>query len=242
MLRIQKFLANQGILSRREADAAIRDKRVKINDELAALGQVLEPGDIVSVDGRVIVHKLIKSQVFLYNKPLGKICSLNPDKNYRSIWEDFPDINSGKWISIGRLDVNSSGLLLVTSDGDLANKMMHPSSNLERVYRVRAMGRCDKEIIDKMIKGVMLDDGKANFKKAKVINIKKEGLNQWYEVTVTSGRYRMVRRIFEAVGLQVNRLIRVRFGPLILPKELKPGKVMMLDEIDINILKQKFRQ
>ena len=239
MIRIQKFLANQGVFSRRQADQAICDGRVLINGEKAQLGQILEASDRIQVDGKPVYQREINHQLLLYNKPCGKICSQAASDRERSIWRDFPRLKTGKWVSVGRLDLNTSGLMLITTDGDLANKLMHPSANLERVYKVRVLGTVTPEILERMQKGVRLDDGVAAFKKIKKLNDEKtEKVNQWFEVTVTSGRYRMVRRIFEACDLQVNRLVRVRYGPLILPTSLKKGHHMSLTSQDIELLKK----
>ena len=239
MIRIQKFLANQGVFSRRQADQAICDGRVLINGQRAQLGQVLEPNDRIQVDGKMIYRREIDHQLLLYNKPCGKICSQAASDRERSIWRDFPRLKGGKWISVGRLDLNTSGLMLITTDGDLANRLMHPSANLERVYKVRVLGEVNARLIEKMERGVMLDDGVGAFKKIKLLNdTKTDKVNQWFEVTVTSGRYRMVRRIFQACDLTVNRLIRVRYGPLILPTTLKKGHCMNLSAQDIEMLKK----
>ncbi|MBM4211847.1 MAG: rRNA pseudouridine synthase [Gammaproteobacteria bacterium] len=239
MIRIQKFLANHALMSRRAADQAVRDSRVKINDQKAVPGQVVESGDEVFLDGKQIVPRKIESKLMLYHKPVGRICSMAESEMPRSIWQDFPKLGAGKWISVGRLDINSSGLMLITTDGELANRLMHPSSNIERVYKVRAFGKVTDDMLEKMKTGVRLDDGLACFKKVKLLeSSNKDKLNVWFEVTVTSGRYRMVRRVFESLGLTVNRLIRLRYGPLILPAELPLGRCISLSEEDVNALNQ----
>jgi 23S rRNA pseudouridine2605 synthase len=239
MIRIQKFLANQGLMSRRAADQAIRDSRVKINDQKAVPGQVIESGDQVFLDGKHIVQRKVESKLMLYNKPVGRICSMAEDEMHRSIWQDFPKLGAGKWVSVGRLDINTSGLMLITTDGALANRLMHPSANIERVYKARVLGQITDQMLDKMKKGVRLDDGVALFKKVKVVDMaEKDKANVWLEVTVTSGRYRMVRRVFESLGLTVNRLIRLRYGPLILPVQLRKGKCIALSEDDVLALDQ----
>ena len=241
MIRIQKFLANQGLMSRRAADQAIRDSRVKINNQKAVPGQVVEPGDQVFLDGKHIVQRKVEPKLMLYNKPVGKICSMAEDEMHRSIWQDFPKLGAGKWVSVGRLDINTSGLMLITTDGELANRLMHPSANIERVYKARVLGQITNQMLEKMKKGVRLDDGVALFKKVKLVDMAekdKDKANVWLEVTVTSGRYRMVRRVFESLGLTVNRLIRLRYGPLILPMQLKKGHCIALSADDVLALDQ----
>ena len=239
MIRIQKFIANQGLMSRRAADQAIRDSRVKINDKKADLGQIVNADDQVFLDGKYITPRKIESKLILYNKPVGKICSMAQDEMHRSIWQDFPKLGAGKWVSVGRLDINTSGLMLITTDGDLANRLMHPSANIERVYKARVLGQVTDQMLEKMKKGIRLEDGVAAFKKVKVLEMsEKDKANVWIEVTVTSGRYRMVRRVFESLGLTVNRLIRLRYGPLILPVQLQKGRTISVSEEDVLELDQ----
>ena len=212
---------------------------MKINDQKAIPGQVVESGDQVFLDGKHIIPRKVIPQLMLYNKPVGRICSMAEDEMHRSIWQDFPKLGAGKWISVGRLDINTSGLMLITTDGALANRLMHPSATIERVYKARVLGQITDQMLDQMKKGVRLDDGVALFKKVKVLEKSdKDKANVWLEITVTSGRYRMVRRVFEALGLTVNRLIRLRYGPLILPIQLKKGACIALTDDDILGLNQ----
>lgn len=237
-MNIQKWLSTQGVMSRRAAIEAIKEKRIHINGELAIPGQLVQAHDKVEVDGRLIRFQEVEKRVLLYHKPCGRICSNSAEDADKSIWRHFPPLKSGKWVSVGRLDINTSGLMLVTTDGELANWLMHPSSNITRTYRARVAGAIDEDKIKRLLRGVRLEDGPAKFEKIKVITDKKEGLNTWFEVTVLSGRYRMVRRLFESQDWMVNRLIRVGYGPLILPKDLRTGSVIELPEDDIAHLRQ----
>src|SRR3990167_138393 len=216
--KIQKILANTGMGSRRQIETWIQAGRITINDKIARIGDRITYHDKVCVDDRDI--KLIKShqqksRVLLYHKPEGELCTRHDSKGRPTIFERLPLIRNSRWIGVCRLDCNTSGLLLITNDGMLANDLMHPSSQLEREYAVRIRGDVAPEIIKRLTKGIKLKDGFARFKQ--ITDAGGRGSNHWYHVVVTEGRHRLVRRLWEALGLTVSRLIRIRFGPIYLP-------------------------
>lgn len=238
--KIQKVLANAGIGSRRQIEGFIKEGRIKINGRLATIGDRMTYHDSVSIDGRDI--KLIKSQqkksrVLLYHKPDGELCTRSDPEGRPTIFERLPMIRNSRWICVGRLDFNTSGLLLITNDGELANKLMHPSSEIEREYAVRIRGDVSDEALHKLKKGVKLEDGVARFHQIKDAGGK--GSNRWYHVVVKEGRNRLVRRLWEALGFTVSRLIRIRFGNLYLPPNLHRGRFLELSNDDIASLMQK---
>lgn len=223
--KIQKVLANAGLGSRREIETWIQEGRVTVNGRPATIGDRMAYHDKVCVDGREI--KLIKSskqrsRVLLYNKPEGEMCTRNDPEGRPTIFERLPLIRNSRWICVGRLDFNTSGLLLITNDGKLAHTLMHPSSQIEREYAVRIRGDVTDEILSKLQKGVQLDDGQARFDS--VVDAGGSGSNHWYHVVVKEGRNRLVRRVWEALGFSISRLIRIRFGPIYLPSNLRRGK------------------
>ncbi len=235
--KIQKVLANAGIGSRRKIEVMIAEGRVKVNGRLATIGDRMTYHDRVSVDGREI--QLIKSQnqtsrVLLYHKPEGEICTRNDPENRPTIFERLPIIRNSRWICVGRLDFNTSGLLLITNDGELAHKLMHPSSEIEREYAVRVRGEVNGDTLDKLKKGVRLEDGVAHFDQ--ITEAGGTGANRWYHVIVKEGRNRLVRRMWEALDFTVSRLIRIRFGNVYLPAGLKQGKYVELDDDEMNTL------
>jgi 23S rRNA pseudouridine2605 synthase len=233
--KIQKVLAHAGVGSRRQVEAWIQEGRITINGRLATIGDRMTYHDKISVDGREI--KLIKSQnqksrVLLYHKPEGEICTRNDPEGRATIFESLPLIRNSRWICVGRLDFTTSGLLLITNDGELANRLMHPSSEIEREYAVRIRGEVDGEVLSKLERGIKLEDGMAHFDK--IVDAGGNGSNRWFHVIVKEGRNRLVRRLWEALGFTVSRLIRIRFGPVYLPSGLKRGKHIELtdDEVD----------
>ena len=235
--KIQKVLANAGVGSRRQIEAWIQEGRIAVNGRTAVIGDRMTYHDKVSVDGREI--KLIKShnqksRVLLYHKPEGEMCTRNDPEGRPTIFESLPIIRNSRWICIGRLDFNTSGLLLITNDGELANQLMHPSSEIEREYAVRIRGDVTGDILEKLEKGVRLEDGIARFNT--IIDAGGNGTNRWYHVTVKEGRNRLVRRLWEALGLSVSRLIRIRFGPVVLPSGLKRGRHTELTEDEVSEL------
>lgn len=230
--RLQKALARFGIGSRREVDDWIAEGRVEVNGETAVPGQKVGPGDRVKVDGRVVPLRFVNRapRVLLYHKPEGEIVSRHDPEGRPSAFDRLPILHRGRWIAVGRLDFNTTGLLLFTDDGTLANRLMHPSFELEREYAVRLLGQLDDQQIESLTTGIQLEDGVARF--ASLTDAGGEGVNHWYRVTLFEGRNREVRRMFEAVGLTVSRLMRVRYGPVELPARLKRGMWMELPEAD----------
>lgn len=232
--KIQKVLANAGMGSRREIEGWIQEGRITINGRTATIGDRMTYHDSVAVDGREI--KLLKSKsqktrVLLYHKPEGEICTRNDPENRPTIFESLPIIRNSRWICVGRLDFNTSGLLLITNNGELANELMHPSTEIEREYAVRIRGDVDATHLTKLQQGVKLEDGMAKFNH--IVDAGGSGANHWYHVVVKEGRNRLVRRLWEALGFSVSRLIRVRFGPVYLPSNLKRGRHEELTEAEV---------
>ena len=234
--RLQKLLAQSGLGGRREMDAWIAEGRVQVNGQPATVGQRVLPGDRVKVNGRLVnLHGATRApQVLLYHKPEGEIVSRSDPAGRPNVFSNLPRIRGGKWIAVGRLDFNTSGLLLFTSSGALANALMHPRHEMVREYAVRVLGPLDDEAKDKLKKGVELEDGPAAL--TSIEDAGGEGANQWYRVTIFEGRNREVRRLFEAVDRTVSRLIRVRYGPFYLPPRLKRGQYLQVDDKDVEKL------
>lgn len=241
--KIQKILANAGIASRRQVETLIEAGRITVNGEIATIGDRMTYHDQVCVDGREI--KLLKSQhkkirVLLYYKPEGEICTRNDPEDRPTIFERLPLIRNNRWVCVGRLDFNTAGLLLITNDGDLANKLMHPRANLEREYAVRIHGLLEIDSMNYLKKGVMLSDGLA--KLDKIEDAGGSGTNHWYHVVVKEGRNRLVRRLFETQHVTISRLIRVRFGEVFLPASLRRGRHIELTEEEVTRLIATLRQ
>ncbi len=235
--KLQKVLARVGLGSRRYMEEVIAAGRVSINGRVAQVGERIEPGDELRIDGRKVQFQIedeIRRRVLIYYKPEGEICSRNDPEQRPTVFEQLPAIANDRWVMVGRLDINSTGLLLFTNDGELANRLMHPSNEIEREYAVRVMGEVTPQIKNNMLKGVVLDDGPAKFESFSEIG--GDGINRWYQVVVKEGRNREVRRIFESQGLKVSRLLRTRYGTVILPRELRTGRWMELDKNDIDNL------
>lgn len=221
--RLQKLLAGAGLGSRREIEAWIEAGRVSVGGRTAKLGDRAVLSDEVAVDGKaVILSKKAQPRVLLYHKPVGELVTRSDPQGRPTVFSRLPE---GRWVCVGRLDFNTSGLLLVTDDGELANRLMHPRYRLEREYAVRVQGMLRSEDLAKLRRGVQLDDGLAAFTQIEVLNERpRSGANRWYRVTLREGRKREVRRLFESVGLRVSRLVRIRFGPIALPRDLPPGR------------------
>ena len=236
--RLQKVLAQAGVGSRREMEAWIAEGRVTVNGEVAQIGQSVVPTDKVKIGGRLVNIRFTGSsrppRVLMYHKPEGEIVSRDDPDGRPSVFAALPRMRGGRWINVGRLDFNTSGLLLFTTSGELANRLMHPSSQLVREYAVRVLGELTDEAQQQLLKGVMLDDGEASF--ASLVDAGGEGANKWYRVSLFEGRNREVRRMFEAVGCTVSRLIRVRYGPFTLPPQLRRGRCRELDEAEVKAL------
>jgi len=236
--KLQKVLATFGLGSRREIEQWIKAGRIKINDTLAKLGDRISIEDKVKIDDRPVRLKPkeeIKHRVLIYHKPAGEICSRRDDQERPLLFDALPKIRGKRWVLIGRLDFNTSGLLLVTTDGELANRLMHPSFEVEREYAVRVLGKMTQEMALRLKRGVKLEDGMAHFEDIK--DAGGEGVNHWYHVILREGRNREVRRLFESQGLKVSRLIRVRFGPIGLPRFLRAGQWKDLDKKEIDTLR-----
>lgn len=238
--RIQKKLAHLGFGSRREIERLIEAGLVKVNNKPATLGQHLLGNELVQVKGRKVVLSEIRSEkktrVLAYHKPLGVLCTRKDDQGRRTVFEHLPAIKNARWVMIGRLDANTTGLLLFTNNGKLANDLMHPSSEVEREYLVRVFGEVNEDKLQQLEQGIELEDGMANFDKIHAISPDEESLNNHFTVTLHEGRNREVRRLWEAVDCQVSRLKRVRYGSYEIPKILKQGKTIELSSNEISQL------
>jgi 23S rRNA pseudouridine2605 synthase len=229
-IKLQKFLAQKGLGSRREMEALIAAGGVSVNGKVAGVGDRVGAEDVVRIGKRVIRTSPQESlpKVLLYHKPEGEIVSRHDPEDRPSVFDKLPHLRSSKWIAIGRLDFNTSGLLIFTTDGALANRLMHPRFEMEREYAVRILGELTEEQMKQLTTGVALDDGQAAF--TYLSDQGGEGVNHWYRVILKEGKNREVRRMFEAIGLTVSRLMRVRFGPINLPPRIKRGQWLELDE------------
>ena len=235
--RIHKILADHGIGSRRGIESLIKQRKVKVNGELATLGQLVSEHDIFEVEGRTVrlsKKDPSKKRILMYNKKVGEISSRNDPDHKKTIFDSLPKLKSGRWVSIGRLDINTSGLILFTNDGSLANQLMHPSSNIEREYIARVHGQVTDQILNNLMKGVKLEDGFAKF--TDVQGGRKGNTNQWFAMVIMEGRTREVRRLWESQGLEISRLKRVRYGSLFLPASLKQGTFKELSKSEISAL------
>jgi 23S rRNA pseudouridine2605 synthase len=234
--KLHKVLAQAGLGSRLEMEQLILEGRISVNNEPAHIGQRIQYGDQVKVNGRPLRIRIDPPppRVIAYHKPAGEIVSHDDPKNRPTVFRKLPRLQHGKWQSVGRLDLNTEGLLLFTSSGELANRLMHPRFGLEREYAVRVLGALSNEEKQKLLDGVMLEDGMAQF--GSIENGGGEGSNCWYRVTISEGRNREVRRMMDAVGHAVSRLIRIRYGAMVLPHGLRRSTYMELDEADIRAL------
>jgi 23S rRNA pseudouridine2605 synthase len=236
--KLHKVLAQAGMGSRLEMEQLIMEGRISVNNEPAHIGQRIQFGDNIKVNGKPIRFRIDPppARVIAYHKPVGEVVTHDDPQNRPTVFRRLPKLHQGKWQSVGRLDLNTEGLLLFTSSGELANNLMHPRFGLEREYAVRVLGPLNKEERQMLLDGVKLDDGMAHF--GSIEEGGGEGSNCWYRVTISEGRNREVRRMFEAVGHAVSRLIRIRYGAMVLPRGLKRGASMELDEADIRALVQ----
>ncbi|MFM2035704.1 MAG: hypothetical protein RL459_969 [Pseudomonadota bacterium] len=234
--KLHKVLAQAGMGSRLEMEQLILEGRITVNNEPAHIGQRVQFGDQVKVNGKPIRFRIDPppARVIAYHKPVGEVVTLDDPQNRPTVFRRLPKLHQGKWQSVGRLDLNTEGLLLFTSSGELANNLMHPRFGLEREYAVRVLGALTKEEKQRLLDGVQLDDGLAQF--GAIEDGGGEGSNCWYRVTISEGRNREVRRMIESVGHAVSRLIRIRYGAMMLPRGLKRGAWMELDEADIRAL------
>lgn len=238
--KLQKILARAGFGSRRSVEEMISQGLVKVNGRTATLGDRALPADTIKVNDQLVKETRLEKQatrVILYNKPEGEICSRKDEKGRQTIFDHLPRIYNGRWVSIGRLDINTAGLLILTNNGELANRMMHPSYEVEREYSVRVFGEVTEDILNNLRKGVMLEDGMAKFERiTKLPQQDDDSINQWYKVIIKEGRNREVRRIWESQGIQVNRLIRTRYGDFTLPRSLRRSKTEELTWKQVNQL------
>lgn len=236
--KLHKLLAQAGLGSRLEMEQLILEGRISVNNEPAHVGQRIQFGDQIKVNGKPIRYRIDPppARVIAYHKPVGEVVTHDDPQNRPTVFRKLPRLAHGKWQSVGRLDLNTEGLLLFTSSGELANQLMHPRFGLEREYAVRVLGALSNEEKQRLLDGVQLDDGMASF--GSIEEGGGEGSNCWYRVTISEGRNREVRRMLESVGHAVSRLIRIRYGAMMLPRGLKRGAWMELDERDIRALVQ----
>jgi 23S rRNA pseudouridine2605 synthase len=236
--KLHKVLAQAGLGSRMEMEQLITEGRISVNNEPAHIGQRIQFGDQIKVNGKPIRFRIAPppARVIAYHKPVGEVVTHDDPQNRPTVFRKLPKLVQGKWQSVGRLDLNTEGLLLFTSSGELANRLMHPRFGLEREYAVRVLGALSNEEKQRLLEGVELEDGRAQF--GAIEDGGGEGANTWYRVTISEGRNREVRRLFEALGHAVSRLIRIRYGAMVLPRGLKRGAWMELDERDIRSLMQ----
>lgn len=236
--RLQKVLANAGFGSRREIERQIEAGEVSVNGQTAKLGDRVTPADTIYI-GRTKVGawrlKKQETQVIVYNKPEGELVTRDDPEGRPTVFSRLPKLVGSRWIAVGRLDINTSGLMIFTTDGELANKLMHPSQRIEREYAVRVNGEVTEEKLQQLVNGVELDDGFARFED--IVESGGEGRNRWFHVVIMEGRNREVRRLWEAVDLKVNRLKRVRFGPLFLDSSLAIGRHRQLTEQELSDLR-----
>lgn len=237
--KLQKVLARAGLGSRRQLEGWIEEGRVSVNGKVATLGDRVEPADTLRVDGRIVENQAPEDRtvrVIMYHKPAGEVCSRNDPEGRATVFDNLPLLHGMRWVQVGRLDLNTSGLLLFTTDGELAHRLMHPSNGFEREYAVRVRGQLTPEKKQAMLDGVLLEDGVSKFDTVIDAGGAEEAANHWYRVTLTGGKYREVRRLFESQEMEVARLIRIRFGALTLPPQLKTGRWMDLTEEQLNTL------
>lgn len=236
--RLQKVLAGAGLGSRRALEQRIADGQIKVNGKVASLGEQVEAGDRIDIDGRMlqVSAERVSHQTIIYHKPEGEVTTRSDPEGRRTVFDRLPNLQDARWVAIGRLDLNTAGLLLLTTDGELAHRMMHPSGGVDREYLCRIRGEVSDEQIRQLLAGIELEDGIASFSDL-IIGEKTAG-HTWYTVTLMEGRNREVRRLWEAVGAQVARLKRVRFGPVFLPAKLRTGQYEKLSARDHRILRE----
>ena len=235
--RIQKILARGGLGSRREVERWIDEGRVSVNGVKVTPGLHLKSGDQVQINGRVVNWEKFTeqpTQVIVYNKPTGEVVSRRDPQGRPVVFTRLPKLSVGRWISVGRLDINTSGLLLLTNNGELANRLMHPSTEVDREYAVRILGEVPDEMIKVLKDGVELEDGKAHFDDIQFFS--GEGANKWFHVVVKEGRNRLVRRLWESQGVTVSRLMRVRYGPAVLPGNVRAHDYYELNTKELAVL------
>ncbi|SFR43392.1 ribosomal large subunit pseudouridine synthase B [Marinobacter daqiaonensis] len=229
--RLQKLLSRAGVGSRREVDAWIQEGRVTVNGKVAEPGTRALPNDRIAVDGKPVESRAsadVIRRVLVYNKPEGEVTTRNDPEGRPTVFDNLPRLKDQRWIAVGRLDINTTGLMLFTTDGELANRLMHPSTEIDREYAVRIFGEVDEAMLQRLREGVLLEDGMASF--SDIAPAGGKGLNQWFHVTLMEGRNREVRRLWESQGVRVSRLKRVRYGPVFLPSRLSVGRWEEMDQ------------
>lgn len=237
--KLQKVIARAGLASRREAERWIKSGRLKINGKLATIGDRVSDKDRVDLDDKRL--RLAKSEdferrVIAYHKPEGQISSRHDPEGRKTVFDSLPRLKNGRWIAIGRLDYNTTGLMLFTNDGQLAHQLMHPSSQIDREYLCRVMGNVDEDMFKRLRKGVMLEDGEAKFTDIVEARGEEDSINRWFYVCVMEGRNREVRRLWESQDVTVSRLKRTRYGPVFLPARVRKGQWTDLSEKDVKNL------
>lgn len=232
------MLAGAGLGSRRKLEQRIADGDVRVDGRIAELGTTVGEAALIEIDGKAwrIVSRPAEHQTLIYHKPEGEVTTRSDPEGRRTVFDRLPRLREGRWIAVGRLDINTAGLLLLTTDGQLANRMMHPSGAVDREYLCRIRGTVSEEQIERLLAGVELDDGPARF--TDIVAGEVTGGHSWYTVALMEGRHREVRRLWEAVGAQVARLKRVRFGPVFLPARVRSGRYEALSAADHRILRE----
>ena len=238
--KLQKFLANRGYGSRRQIEQWISDGRVRLNNSVAKIGDRVSINDSIFLDNKKVQSReLVETHIIVFNKPEGLVSTTKDTKGRPLVFDNLPPLKRGKWISVGRLDINTSGLMLFTTNGELANRLMHPRYSIDRKYLVRVYGKVEKKNIEALKKGVLIGDEYSRFKS---IEFKNEALkdqvrlNNWFQVTLGSGKNREVRSLWESQGFEVSRLKRISYGPLILPSFVRPGNYTYLSEKEVTQL------
>ncbi|MCF6355502.1 MAG: pseudouridine synthase [Candidatus Polarisedimenticolaceae bacterium] len=237
--RLQKVLANAGFGSRREIETWIKAGRIKVNGQLASLGLRIHGSEQIKLDDKLLKPARLSAperQVIIYNKPEGELVTRSDPEGRATVFSRLPRLKSGRWVAVGRLDINSAGLLLFTTDGELANRLMHPSQLIEREYAVRILGKVTEDMLKSMVNGIELEDGPARFEH--IVESGGTGANRWFHVVIMEGRKREVRRLWEATGATVSRLIRVRFGPIVMGDRLFAGRSRPLEADELKQLLQ----
>lgn len=236
--RLHKILARAGYGSRRQIEAWIEAGRISVDGTVARPGQGVTGTERIRIDGRPVSLTAATGRstqrTLLYHKPVGELTTRSDPQGRPTVFDHLPAIKTGRWITVGRLDLNTTGLLLVTTDGELANRLMHPSSEIDREYAVRVLGQVGPAVLERLLGGIELEDGSAAFDALR--DAGGQGANHWYHVILREGRNREVRRLWESQGITVSRLIRVRYGPISLPRLLRPGRYRELDRQEVNAL------
>ena len=235
--KLQKFLANRGYGSRRQVEQWISDGRVRLNNSVAKIGDRVSINDSIFLDNKKVrSRELVETHIIVYNKPEGLVSTTKDTRGRPLVFDNLPPLKRGKWISVGRLDINTSGLMLFTSNGELANRLMHPKYSIDRKYLVRVYGKVEKKNIEALKKGILIGDEYSRFKNIEYKNeVLKDQvrLNNWFQVTLGSGKNREVRSLWESQGFEVSRLKRISYGPVILPSFVRPGNYSYLSEKEV---------